>query len=921
MKKYIAIIVMLALHTAVWSQEVSYPCQKLMEKGQYTKAAVALKEAYRGDTADGMTLYALSQLYRSEGYQGYNIERAYSLLKRAQTAYPTLSTHGKSMMIRHGVNPARMQRELHELSILALDEAIRQNTIDAYRHFLLFYNDDLDDLQFQRAQNGINALGFFIAKQQNSEESFDRFMRDHPDAIEYNEAKFLRCQAAYRHAERENTIEAYTRVLALYPDGPDAPETRSRLASLRYQQALASGGERELRQFARDFPDSPLAATAKDKADAMRFAQKPTELDGIDGDWTAYKAFIEQHSADTHLCNLAEQAILNNAVNSGNIDALNYGVGNFRQKNLRDSALICLHTIYANCDQLGLFSTYYAPVMPTAMAQKDYAVLEALNGLNVRNLNSVVATVSATAPYRISYDLLLYLLKRDISQHDWQNCLRTIDKFRDDFASNDDYKALRRVLQTPESHPRTEELATSPLDTLAEGYHACLSPDGRELFYADLADDRHSIKRRTLAPDGKWSEPETLDALSNPAKSIQPLALSPDGMSLVLLADGQLLVSSRATGSWTAPERFPLDVSHVVDLCFAPDGQTLVVAARLKVQDEVKASYNLFVCRKQGDLWGAPLSLGSAINTPGTELAPLLHPDGKTLYFASNRHSNIGGTDIFKTTRLAPDSWTQWSTPLNVGKELNTCNDDYCRHIACDGSSLLRTSQDNDHRTLKTATLATEAKPEAVATLKGTVRDPQGRALQASITCLDPATGKVAAVASSSPADGSYLLAVPLGRSYRLLLSAQGCFPASAALDLSHLISATSVENDFVMTTLATLASDGGTVAMYTIDFAGDGLAPDCRQAVSDLAELLKRHTNSVVLACHCDASEAADGDQARVLTQNRAKALKDALVGEGCNPLKIATAGYGTSMQLVPSSNPQSRQKNQRIEITFKKQ
>ena len=84
---------------------------------------------------------------------------------------------------------------------------------------------------------------------------------------------------------------------------------------------------------------------------------------------------------------------------------------------------------------------------------------------------------------------------------------------------------------------------------------------------------------------------------------------------------------------------------------------------------------------------------------------------------------------------------------------------------------------------------------------------------------------------------------------------------------------------------------------------------------------MLKGYSNSVVLTCHCDASEAADGDQARLLTQNRAKALKDALVGEGCNPLKIATAGYGTSMQLVPSSNPQSRQKNQRIEITFKKQ
>ena len=920
MKKYITIMMLMAL-AAMAGCQTTYPCQKYIDNGQYRKAAIELKQDYRMDTTEGMTLYALSRLYRSEGYKGYSIDQAYTFLKRAQNGYPSLSTHGKSVMVRNGVTPAVMQRELHELSILALDEAIRLNTIDAYRHFLLLYNDDIDDLQFQRAQNGINALEFFIAKQRNTEESYDRFLREHPDAIEYNEAKFLRCQAAYRHAERENTIEAYTRVLALYPDGPDAPETRSRLASLRYQQALASGGERELRQFARDFPDSPLAATAKDKTDALRFARNSEELEGIDGDWTAYKAFIEQHTGDTHFCDLAERAIFNNAVNSGNIDALHYAVGSFRQKNLRDSALICLHTIYANCDQLGLFSAYYAPVIPKDMAQKDYKAIEAIYSINLRNLASVVTTIVEAAPYRISYDLLLYLLKRDISQHDWQNCLRTIDKFRDEFANDHDYKALRRVLQTPESHPRTAELATSPLDSLADGYHACISPDGMDLFYADLADGRHSIKHRTLQPDGQWSEPETMDALSNPAKSIQPLALSPDGMSLVLLADGQLLVTSRTSGSWSAPECFPLDVSNVADLCFAPDGQALVVAARLKVQDELKASYNLFVCQRQGGKWGDPVPLGPAVNTPGTELAPFLHPDGKTLYFASNRHSNIGGSDIFKTTRLTPDSWTHWSSPLNIGKELNTCNDDYCRHIAYDGTSMLRTSQDFDHRTLKTATLVTEARPEAVATLRGSVRDLQGNPLQARIVCTDPATGRTAFSAASSPADGSYFLALPLGHRYRLGVTAQDWFPASASLDLAHLVSATSLENDFELTSLASLTSDGGMVTVYSIDFAGEVIAQDCRQAVRALAELLKRHTNSVVLACHCDASEAADGDQARLLTQNRAKALKDALVGEGCNPLKIATAGYGTSMPLAPSSNPQSRQKNQRIEITFKKQ
>ena len=41
--------------------------------------------------------------------------------------------------------------------------------------------------------------------------------------------------------------------------------------------------------------------------------------------------------------------------------------------------------------------------------------------------------------------------------------------------------------------------------------------------------------------------------------------------------------------------------------------------------------------------WGEPVNLGPNINSPNNEKSPFLHPDGKTLYFASDNFPSLGG--------------------------------------------------------------------------------------------------------------------------------------------------------------------------------------------------------------------------------------------------------------------------------------
>ena len=65
--------------------------------------------------------------------------------------------------------------------------------------------------------------------------------------------------------------------------------------------------------------------------------------------------------------------------------------------------------------------------------------------------------------------------------------------------------------------------------------------------------------------------------------------------------------------------------------------------------------------------------MGNGINTPGDEMSPFIHFDGKTLYFSSNGRVGMGGFDIY-ITRMNEDS--TWTEPQNLGYPINTFNDE-----------------------------------------------------------------------------------------------------------------------------------------------------------------------------------------------------------------------------------------------------
>lgn len=89
--------------------------------------------------------------------------------------------------------------------------------------------------------------------------------------------------------------------------------------------------------------------------------------------------------------------------------------------------------------------------------------------------------------------------------------------------------------------------------------------------------------------------------------------------------------------------------------------------------DHVKEFGDVYECQQFESRYVAPEGLISVVNSEYLETAAAISPDGKTIFFASNRPGGYGGRDIYMTRKL-PDG--TWGPAQNLGKKVNTKHDE-----------------------------------------------------------------------------------------------------------------------------------------------------------------------------------------------------------------------------------------------------
>jgi peptidoglycan-associated lipoprotein len=131
-----------------------------------------------------------------------------------------------------------------------------------------------------------------------------------------------------------------------------------------------------------------------------------------------------------------------------------------------------------------------------------------------------------------------------------------------------------------------------------------------------------------------------------------------------------------------APLPAGINSSSINDGCitFSPDGKTMVFAKGNSGKKKGGYDVDLYLSRYRNNVWTEPVMIN--INQPEFwDSAPAFSPDGRTLYFASNRKGGYGGTDIYSAQM---DTRGRFSRVKNLGPEINTPGNENFPYVAED---------------------------------------------------------------------------------------------------------------------------------------------------------------------------------------------------------------------------------------------
>ncbi len=217
-------------------------------------------------------------------------------------------------------------------------------------------------------------------------------------------------------------------------------------------------------------------------------------------------------------------------------------------------------------------------------------------------------------------------------------------------------------------------------------YSPLVSADGNTMIFTSNRPDADSggkeiqnyediyISKRN---GGIWSLPKKISANINIKFNDAAAFLSADGKTLVLYYEyggGDIYTSTLNGDEWTKPVALNSNINTPLfweaSGFLTGDGKKLYFTSN---KPGGMGNVDIYVSEMErtGD-WGKAENLGPVINTSGREDSPALDPDGTTLYFSSDGHPNMGGTDIFKSE--FKDG--KWQKPVNMGYPINSVEDD-----------------------------------------------------------------------------------------------------------------------------------------------------------------------------------------------------------------------------------------------------
>lgn len=248
---------------------------------------------------------------------------------------------------------------------------------------------------------------------------------------------------------------------------------------------------------------------------------------------------------------------------------------------------------------------------------------------------------------------------------------------------------------------RWSEPQVAPFSGQWSDMEPAMSPDGKYLIFVSSRPADSSGKPIDGVFSGKlqegaggnlwrverqgegWSKPVRLPEIINRSNTIFAPSIAADGSLYFMDAVGErgrfrLYRAQFAGGGYQMPQALPFsEGNHTdVDPAVAPDESFLVFGSSRAPARGI----DLFIVFRRGGRWDTPLHMGDEVNSEGSDAEPRLSPDGKTLYFSSERVMPIryprtpaqAAADLQRIQAWDNGNYNIWQVPLKSWLEGGT---------------------------------------------------------------------------------------------------------------------------------------------------------------------------------------------------------------------------------------------------------
>ncbi len=476
------------------------------------------------------------------------------------------------------------------------------------------------------------------------------------------------------------------------------------------------------------------------------------------------------------------------------------------------------------------------------------------------------------------------------------------------------------------------------LNSTFSDYDPVISADGLVLMFAsrrpatpkEIAKKKESLEHIYESDFNtktkKWSAPKILPTTINPEDRMDcPLALSNDGQQLFIYRDdnkknGDIWLSTLTGDDWGEPVKLPEPINTVkyqeTKAGLSPDGKTLYFVSD---RPGGLGGKDIYYSERGADgNWGNAINIGAPINTADDEEGVYIHPDGKTLYFSSKGHGGFGGYDVFRSDYVDG----KWSEPVNMGAPINTTDDDVFFVMQADGKTGYYSSshaggmgeQDLYQVTFTQLKVNKKSGWPRLTLLKGVVIDEvTSKPVEATIEILDIEKKTQVTKLTSNSSTGNFMVSLPAGKNYGINVSAPGYLFHSENFNLPD----TANYNEVNLIIKLKKIEVGKNIVLNNIfyDFDKATLKSESTSELDKMIGLMKENPAlKVEIASFTDNKGSAEYNAK--LSQARAQSVVDYLITNGIDKGRLVAKGYGKDNPIATNDTDEGRQMNRRTEF-----